>query len=286
MKAFDHLQASIIQSGLSINYKKSSLIYFHEQSHPLSDNVMSSIEQIGISYIKNRTVILGAVIGANVAEIAAGVRELVPDLHADPFFSRLTKPHLGVQSAMLLLRYCGIPKMSYLLRVTPPEAIKDIAADFDRETIHIAYRLLDLEGDKDAYDEDIIEQLRAPLRLGGFGITSAAASSHAAYLSSVASAAAVAALHRYARADQSLPDDCILYSQLTECLTTIINTTPSCADDLPASASTFFSHYHSTESSAPISGLQSTLNTRATQHLFDAAVHRAEVVEILTLLLV
>ena len=29
----------------------------------------------------------------------------------------------------------------------------------------------------------------------------------------------------------------------------IILNTPSCADDLPASASTFFSHYHSTESS-------------------------------------
>ena len=212
---------------------------------------MGSIEQMGISYIKNRTVILGAVIGANIDEIAAGVRELIPDIHTDPFFSRLTNPYLGVQSAMLLLRYCGVPKMSYLLRVTPPEAIKDIAADFDRETIHIAYRLLDLDGDN--------EQLRAPLRLGGFGITSAAASSHAAYLSSVASATAIAALHRHARADQPLPDDSILYSQLNECLTTIISTTPSCADDLPTSASTFFSHYHSTESSAPISGLQSTL---------------------------
>ena len=113
--------------------------------------------------------------------------------------------------------------------------------------------------------------------VGGFGITSAAASSHAAYLSSVASATAIAALHRHARADQPLHDDSILYSQLKECLTTIISTTPSCADDLPTSASTFFSHYHSTESSAPISGLQSTLNTRATQHLFDAALHRAEV---------
>ena len=102
--------------------------------------------------------------------------------------------------------------MSYLFRATPPEAIKDIAADFDRETNHIAYRLLDLDGDNDAYNENIIELLRAPLRLGGFGITSAAASSHAAYLSSVASATAIAALHRHARADQPLPDDSIYYT--------------------------------------------------------------------------
>lgn len=34
-----------------------------------------------------------------------------------------------------------------------------------------------------------IQQLQAPLRLGGFGITSPATASHAAYLASVASTA-------------------------------------------------------------------------------------------------
>ena len=57
---------------------------------------------------------LGAVIGKNIKEIAAGVRELVPNIQTDLFFIRLTNPNLGVQTAMILLRFCGVPKMSYL----------------------------------------------------------------------------------------------------------------------------------------------------------------------------
>jgi len=113
---------------------------------------------------------------------------LVPNIKTDPFFTRLTNPHLGVQTAMILLRFCGVPKMSYLLRVTPPEAIRDIAVQFDLDTLFITHKLLGTEGYAPAHTPEVTEQLQAPLRYGGFGITSAAAMSHAAYLPSVASA--------------------------------------------------------------------------------------------------
>src|ERR1700710_335914 len=108
---------------------------------------------------------------------------------------------------MIQLRMCGVPKMSYLLRVTPPEAIKALAKQFDHETLNIAHKLLGTEGNSEAHTDNIIEQLRAPLRLGGFGITAAAATSHAAYLASVASALSVSALHTYTTADHPLPPD-------------------------------------------------------------------------------
>ena len=229
---------------------------------------------MNIPIINNRTVMLGAVIGKNITEIATGVAELVPNLQTDPFFRRLTNPHLGVQTAMILLRLCGVPKMNYLLRVTPPEAIKELAAAFDEDALYIAHQLLDTVGDSNAQADDITQQLQAPLRLGGFGITSAAATSHTAYLASVASALPVAALHAYTQANHPLPTDTMLHTQLSECITTISSTTPSCSEVLPDSASNFFSHYG--QQSATISKLQSTLNKRATQQLFDAAVDRAE----------
>src|ERR1700722_13054452 len=67
----------------------------------------------------------------------------------------------------------------------------------------------------------------------------------------------------------------MLHTQLTQCITTIKNTTPSCNDILPESSSSFFTYYQH-ESTVPVSGLQSALNSRATGHLFNAAIDRAE----------
>src|SRR3978361_551002 len=215
---------------------------------------------------------LGAVIGQNINEITTGIAELIPNIQNDPFFRRLTNPHLGVQAAMILLRMCGVPKMSYLLRVTPPEAIKELAKQFDEEALNIAHELLDIVADNEAYADNIsiTEQLQAPLRLGGFGITSAAATSHTAYLASVASALYVSTLHTYTTADHPLPTDSILYGQLSECISTISNITPSCTELLPDSASDFFPHYEQ-QSNVTISTLQSSLNKRAALTLFNAA---------------
>ena len=178
---------------------------------------------------------------------------------------------------MILLRMCGVPKMSYLLRVTPPEAIKALAEQFDEEALNIAHELLDTVADSEAHADEITKQLQAPLRLGGFGIaSSAAAISHAAYLASVASALSVAALHAHTAADHPLQTDSMLYTQLSECITTINTVTPSCADLLPDSAADFFPHYDQ-QSNATISTLQSSLNKRAAITLFDAAIDRAEV---------
>ena len=113
------------------------------------------------------------------------------------------------------------------------------------------------------------------MRYGGFGITSTEATSHAAYLASVANAASAAALHTYTSADTPLPSNTMLHTQLTHCITTIKNSSPSCTEILPESSSSFFTYYQH-ESTVPVSGLQSALNSRATEHLFNAAIDRAE----------
>ena len=46
---------------------------------------------------------------------------------------------------MILLRYCGVPKMSYLLRVRAPDAILDTATHVDKETLLIARKLLGID---------------------------------------------------------------------------------------------------------------------------------------------
>src|ERR1700678_2901407 len=82
-------------------------------------------------------------------------------------------------------------------------------------------------------------------------------------------------LDTYSSADTPLPSNTILHTQLTQSITTIKNSTPSCNDILPESPSSFFTYYQH-ESTVPVSGLQSALNSRATKHLFNAAIDRAE----------
>ena len=259
MRAFNHLQSIIGRTGLTINHRKCTMIYFHQERYPLSEDITSSLQQMDIPVITNRTVILGAVIGRSIDEIRAGVRELVPNLKTDLFFARLTNPNLGVQTAMILLRLCGVPKMSYLLRVTPPEAMQELATQFDLDALYIAHKLLGTEGYADAHTPQVTERLQAPLRHGGFGITSTSATSRPAYLASVASAASSSVLHLYTSPDNPLPQHTMLHTQLTECIDTIRANTPSCADLLPESASNLFSHYEH-NSAVPTCSLQSTIN--------------------------
>src|SRR5277367_5715405 len=92
---------------------------------------------------------------------------------------------------MLLLVYCGVPGMSYLLRVTPPAAIQQLASEFDHVLFSKVKLLLDLEGRATANNSPNLDQLHQPLKYGGFAITKASQTSHIAYLASVATAAAM-----------------------------------------------------------------------------------------------
>ena len=67
----------------------------------------------------------------------------------------------------------------------------------------------------------------------------------------------------------------MLHTQLTKCIQTTKDVTPACANLLPQSASTFFSHYEH-ECNVAVSGLQSAINQLATQHIFDATIDAAE----------
>ena len=46
------------------------------------------------------------------------------------FLSQLPKIN-DLQTASLVLRYCGVPKISHLLRSVPPRVIEEAAKDFD-----------------------------------------------------------------------------------------------------------------------------------------------------------
>ena len=93
---------------------------------------------------------------------------------AKVFLSKL--PRLNdAQTALLLLRYCGIPKISHLLRCIPSSVIDTAAREFDCTII----------GCKVSVEE--IRQLLLPISLGGVGLAKSSSTSSVAFLSAWAS---------------------------------------------------------------------------------------------------
>jgi hypothetical protein len=97
------------------------------------------------------------------------------DNGSEAFFRRLQSPELLVQSALLVLRQCAVPKLNYLLRCSPPACIAEQAAHFDVTLITDAYDKLELRCDERTLTVE--QRLRLRLKDGGFGLKSAAQTS-------------------------------------------------------------------------------------------------------------
>lgn len=50
---------------------------------------------------------------------------------SEHFFACVSHPAMPVQTACLLLRYCGVPKLGYLARITHPDLLLGSARRFD-----------------------------------------------------------------------------------------------------------------------------------------------------------
>ena len=128
--------------------------------------------------------VLGTPLG-HAAYIAGALRR-VREKH-DELLGRIPAvPHL--QSAWLLLLLCAQPRSNYLLRVLPPADTGEFAESHDRAIARCLGRLL--SGTDKPFELSQLQAKRAqlPLRYGGLGLRSAAASRAAAYWASWADA--------------------------------------------------------------------------------------------------
>ena len=179
-------------------------------------------------------------------------------------------------NAVRNLRQCGVPKMNYALRCTPPSCIAQQATAFDNLVLSTAKAKL-LLSDDEVRQQPTVEYLRAPLRHGGFGLTSALRTSPAAYLGSVAAVGGASAFVQHAQPDCPLPSDSLLHSWLEASMDAITKESPNCQLLFPATASAFFQHIAElSTSSRKSSSLQHQLSVQATESAFKASLQRAK----------
>jgi hypothetical protein len=269
MDALSELQALLPSRSLNLNTDKSHFAYFHDELTPLSAKVRTSLAHHNIEYHHDWIGVVGAVVGRDDDAIRRGIRHIMLDNSGHAvFFDRLQLPELNIPTAMLLLRMCMVPSMNYLLRCTAPVCIEDEATRFDQRMLNAAMDKLELPDQERG--ENAIGLLRSKLKYGGWGLTSAKATSPAAFLGSLAACADEATfipLHT-----SSIPDSSQLHGWITDSVQRVRQAASDACDEiLPPTADTFFSYYTRTNPPAADS-LQSALHAKAISHQNGAAM--------------
>ena len=272
LTAHDRLIHLLRDIELNVNPDKCSLLYFHTHTHPLTTVQSLAVTGAGLQWAEERSDsadVLGAVIGASAYAIAERLQDRLGGAHGlfGTFVRRVQSGGFAVQAAMMLLAN-SVGRLAYLQRCLPTSALGQVSRDWDGMLLNAAACVLDLAPDELGAVE---ATLRRPLRLGGFGLSSAQFTSPLAFIASVASSAAQPGAHPLS--DGDLPTVSLLHQWLRTALTcptvTDIKNIGSC-EDMHYDTHTFTTYFHNHPSHA--FNLQHRLTTAATNSLFSARV--------------
>ena len=277
LKAFDALRTDLLPAvSLTCNTDKSHFAYFHDDTAPLMRSQREALAEHNVHFHHSWVSVLGAVVGKDEAAIVEGVSLTFGDDEGrSAFFRRVQSDALHFNSAMLLLRQCGVPQFNYLLRCTPPSCIAQQAAEFDEQLLRAAADRLG--GHYDQLSADTIYFMQAKMRYGGQGLTSAVRTSPAAYLGSLATVATAPEFAPYTDDDCPLESESLLLGWIERSMQQVTEATPSLAAALPSRASTFFHHVTTARSSTSTSpSLQHQLSSQAASHSHEAFLSRCK----------
>jgi hypothetical protein len=119
--------------------------------------------------------------------------------HNKELFEALQSPFLPAQEAMILLRLCGIPRFSYLLRTVRPAVMRNAALLFDMDVASASRAILKIGPPSAQTPQDwdnAKTQMTLPLRMGGLGLPLMAAMTDIAYISSLAASVETTTSHQ------------------------------------------------------------------------------------------
>ena len=277
MTALDRMQQLLAAVSLQLNTAKSHFTYFHALLTPLTATTLTTLSANNIQLHHNWVGVVGAVVGRDDAAVRTGMRDtLAAAGNYDALFRRVQLDDMPLQTAVLLLRHCMMPCMNYYLRCTAPSCIEDEARQFDERVMEATMNKLGLdEGER---HERTITLLQRKLRDGGWGLTAAVRTSPAAYLGSLAACHTEPAFAPY-RDTTPLPSSSLLHGWVEDGLKRVQHAAPGGAYQttieplLPLTASSFFTHYSTTDPSVTAT-LQRSLNAKANQHNVEAAVQQ------------
>ena len=208
--AFDRINASAPKLKLRLRVNKCAIYLPDTLSNPADrEAAIAACSQRSLPH-SSHLESLGVMFGSD-EKIQQHCAEAVDKQQR--FFELLCHPAMPVQVAFTLLRYCGIPRLSYLARTTLPKLLLESARRFDRMAQDTCLRLMDLQ--RSQATEEVLTQVSLPLHLGGMAIRPVERISSSAYFASAA-----IALPEFLQAFPSaVHADTQLYADMEECWT-------------------------------------------------------------------
>jgi hypothetical protein len=206
LAGFDALVAESAASSLPLNASKCAIL------HPNSEPPAALAEQCagrGITLAAGPALpLLGTLVGRLGESVVAWCGTYAQE-HRQ-LFQALQHPEMPLQVAYLLLRVCGVPRMGYLTRTTPPSLSTTGLQAFDTMVLTTLCKKLDLPA---PLPDAAQQQLSLPIRDGGLGVRPHARVAEAAFLSSLCQA--VQDLHPTAPAFAR--DTCPRFAEFASC---------------------------------------------------------------------
>ena len=150
--------------GCDVNLNKTQGLYFHDT--PLPPTTTDWLERNHVKLETRAAKVVGAPIGRDVAAMQALAEECAR--RHDEFFRLLCHNSMPAQEALLLLRVCGLPRFSFMLRVTSQEVHLPASKVFDQKMRHTLLNILGL--DAEDFTSKMGARSRLPLSKGGFGL--------------------------------------------------------------------------------------------------------------------
>ena len=181
--AIKQLDSELAFIGLRMSRSKSVLVWFHESDPPAELQQLAS--ELALQIECDAVKMLGCPIGRNRARVAQMLLAQV-DKHRQ-FFEALQNRAMSAQIAMLLLRFCGTPKLNYLCRTATGEEMKGPATQFHQMMMAVFLDRANIGlGEATDVGNVLIHQ---PLCNGGVGIPDVQSVRPLAWLGSFAAAA-------------------------------------------------------------------------------------------------
>ena len=177
MLAWTHFNREIAKgTGLTINKAKTNVLV-PEQTD------VASITRAGLVPTDNYIKALGTILTRKDSTLRRWINQEVKTSH-EQLFTLLKDKRMPAQIAFTLLRMCGVPRVLYWMRTTPPTASGDLAETFDELVMETASTILSIP----TLDTMARKQLCLPVKKGGFGLRSMVQCADAAWTSGLAQA--------------------------------------------------------------------------------------------------
>jgi len=176
---FDKLRSAAEADGLLLVLPKCRAFWRHTSEPPRQ--LVDLCNDRGIQLVTRAMPLLGSLLSDD-AESTASFMQAEIEKHRE-FFSLLLHRRMPVQAALSILRVCGLPRFTYLVRTLPSEMLVTQLAELDRLILDTAVAKLALPHPLPNAAEI---QIRMPVRLGGFGLRPFSQVAPIAFFSSVA----------------------------------------------------------------------------------------------------